>query len=91
MKLVGANAIPLEWNRDQMMEIIRKIELQVNLLAEGRIQGRHFTADSVPTTGDFARGDIIWSSVPSAGGTAGWICVAGGSPGTLKAFGSIAA
>lgn len=47
------------------------------------------TAGAAPTTGEHARGDIRFNISPVAGGTAGWICVAGGTPGTWKAFGAI--
>jgi hypothetical protein len=44
-----------------------------------------------PGAGAWARGDIIWDSAPSAGGTIGWVCVASGNPGTWRAFGNISA
>jgi hypothetical protein len=44
-----------------------------------------------PTTGTWARGDIVYNSEPSAGGTIGWVCVTAGTPGTWKTFGAIAA
>jgi hypothetical protein len=37
----------------------------------------------------YVRGDIIWNSEPAAGGYAGWVCVAAGTPGTWKGFGAI--
>jgi len=51
------------------------------------------TATSVPTTGTWAVGDIVWNSAPTAGGTIGWVCTTGGAPGTFvfKTFGAIAA
>jgi hypothetical protein len=39
--------------------------------------------------GEFAQGEIIFNSAPTAGGKAGWICTTGGTPGTWKAFGVI--
>lgn len=44
---------------------------------------------SPPSTGTWNRGDIIYNSLPNAGGKIGWVCVTGGGPGTWKAFGSI--
>jgi len=35
-------------------------------------------------------GDVMWNASPTAGGTVGWVCVSSGSPGTWKAFGTIA-
>lgn len=50
-----------------------------------------FHGQSAPAAGDgtFRRGDIILSTIPTAGGKAGWICVADGNPGTWKQFGAI--
>lgn len=38
-----------------------------------------------------ARGDVAWNSAASAGGVAGWVCTAAGTPGTWKALGNLAA
>lgn len=46
-------------------------------------------ANSAPTTGSYERGHVVWNTSPAAGGFAGWICVAGGTPGTWKTFGVI--
>ncbi len=46
---------------------------------------------AAPTTGAWLQGDVIQNSVPTAGGSAGWICTTAGSPGTWKSFGTIAA
>lgn len=46
---------------------------------------------AAPTTGAWLQGDVIENSAPAAGGNAGWICTAAGSPGTWKSFGAIAA
>lgn len=52
---------------------------------------RKFFEDSViPATSTWQTGDIVWNLSPSAGGTVGWVCVSGGTPGTWKAFGTIA-
>jgi hypothetical protein len=44
---------------------------------------------SAPTTGTWFRGDIVWDTTPDAAQKIGWVCTAGGSPGTWKAFGAI--
>jgi len=90
MKLSLRQRVPHEYQPAEFQTLLGEVEQQVNLLAEGRLAGRHFTAASIPTVGSFARGDIIWNSAPISGGTVGWICVAAGSPGTLKAWGTIA-
>lgn len=42
-----------------------------------------------PANGTWATNDIVYDWSPSASGKIGWVCVAGGSPGTWKAFGAI--
>jgi len=46
---------------------------------------------AAPTVGTWSVGDIIYNSLPTAGGTIGWVCTTAGTPGTWKAFGNIAA
>lgn len=47
--------------------------------------------NAAPTTDTWARGDIVWNTAPSAGGTPGWVCVTAGTPGTWKAMANVAA
>jgi hypothetical protein len=45
-----------------------------------------------PTTGEYLKGDIIWSSIPAAAGKMGWVCTTGGTAGStavFKQFGTI--
>ena len=51
----------------------------------------HYFNASLPTTGTYEKGDIIWHSNPVASGFVGWICVVRGTPGTWKTFGAISA
>ena len=44
-----------------------------------------------PTAGTWQQGDKVWHSAPAPDGCVGWVCVAGGSPGTWKEFGRISA
>ena len=37
------------------------------------------------------QGDMVFNTSPTAGGSAGWICTTGGTPGTWKTFGAISA
>lgn len=46
---------------------------------------------SVPTTGTYVKGDVVFNNNPSPGGYAGWICTTSGTPGTWKGFGQIEA
>ncbi len=41
----------------------------------------------IPTSGEHVKGDVVWNTSPEAGGAAGWVCVADGSPGIWKPFG----
>jgi hypothetical protein len=44
-----------------------------------------------PTTGTWVAGDIVENTATAAGGTPGWVCTTGGTPGTWKAMASVAA
>jgi hypothetical protein len=51
---------------------------------------RHAAGTAAPASGTWLRGDICWNQNPSAGGTPGWVCTAGGTPGTWKAMSNLA-
>lgn len=77
----GADANETRWARE--------VAAQVNAISEGRIVGAYTARSAVPTTGTWAHGDVVRNSAPAEAGTAGskyvvtgWICVAGGTPGT---------
>ena len=46
---------------------------------------------SIPTTGTWAVGDVVYNSTPTSGGYLGWVCTTAGAPGTFvfKTFGLI--
>lgn len=52
---------------------------------------RHGYAASIPTSGTWTRGDLVYNTAPAAGGYVGWTCTADGTPGTWKGFGLIQA
>ena len=52
---------------------------------------RTTSGSAAPSGGAWARGDICHNTAPSASGNVGWVCVTAGTPGTWKAFGTIAA
>lgn len=65
----------------------------VNLISDGRLQGTNNATTAAPTTGTHQRGDFVRNSQPSELGAApntyviyGWICTAGGTPGTWEAM-----
>ena len=47
-------------------------------------------AVAAPTAGTYTLGQIVWNAEPASSEAAGWICTVAGSPGTWKAFGTIA-
>lgn len=68
--------------------------MQLNLYdfrgtASGNLVSRVFSSFSVPSSGTWQRGDIVFNSQPSAGGFIGWVCTSSGTPGTWKTFGDI--
>lgn len=46
-------------------------------------------ADSIPTSGTWSKGDIVWNTDPKETDYIGWVCVREGTPGEWKAFGYI--
>lgn len=48
------------------------------------------TGNSIPTTGVYRKGDIVWNTDPRPTNYVGWVCVREGSPGEWKPFGQIA-
>jgi hypothetical protein len=76
-----------EYDQAAMIDLLRQIELQGNDLADMRISARDGAVSSVPTAGNYVKGDIVWDSAPAlTSGTVriGWICTASGTPGTFK-------
>ena len=51
----------------------------------------YLNRSSVPTSGRYRVGDIVWNTSPTSGGSIGWVCTVAGSPGTWKTFGAITA
>lgn len=41
-----------------------------------------YAATAAPSSGTYARGDVVLKTNPAAGGVLGWVCVTGGTPGT---------
>lgn len=72
-----------------LSQILPAFAKQVNAVSEGRISGRYNALTAPPATGKYQPGDYIPNSAPEVLGTPGtqyvlkgWICVAGGEPGT---------
>ena len=47
-------------------------------------------SSSIPTSGTWAYGDIVFNSEPAGGGAIGWVCVQAGTPGKWRSFGTVA-
>lgn len=72
------------------------LEYFLNNATNGRMDvsiygARQHYAAAIPTVGYWIRGDIVWNTTPSAGGTPGWVCVTTGTSGTWKAMANLAA
>ena len=70
--------------------VLRQIITQLNNLSDGLISASYSTT-AAPTTGTHTLGDFVKNSTPSElGGVGtkyvitGWICTAGGTPGTWQ-------
>lgn len=48
------------------------------------------TGDSIPTYGQYNKGDIVWNTDPKASSYIGWVCTTPGTPGQWLPFGVIA-
>jgi hypothetical protein len=61
-------------------------------LGDGLSQRREFIVTAVPTSDEYARGDILWDRNPAAAGKSGWRCTTtgvAGSTAVFKLFGAI--
>ena len=88
-KLSSTTRISSGYNRQNVFDILQKIDDQVNGLTEGRITNVYNATTAAPTTGTYQRGDFIRNSEPSELGGAGsmyvvvgFLCLAAGTPGT---------
>ena len=64
----------------------------VDLAIAGPIKVQGHTVqwlDSIPTSGNYIKGDIIYNASPQPSGYVGWVCVRSGSPGEWSEFGLI--
>tara|TARA_B110000503_G_C7128683_1_gene405843 strand:+ start:1240 stop:1659 length:420 start_codon:yes stop_codon:yes gene_type:complete len=55
-----------------------------------KFQGKTFTVgNSIPNTGFYNIGDIVWNDTPKPESNLGWVCIRTGTPGDWRSFGSI--
>lgn len=80
------------FNKDSKMTVRGTASFEMteyrNTIGTGAV--RVSSGTNAPSSGTWLRGDIIFNSSPSATGYIGWVCTAGGTPGTWKGFGIIA-
>ena len=90
-KLNSPPQVQRDYDPGNMISILSQIDTQVNKLAEGKLDGRHYTTTSTPSSSAIpaAVGDIVWNSnvsVLGGGGSQyvilGWVCRTAGTPGT---------
>lgn len=75
--------------RIRITELLRDVAKYVNALAAGSFGAISGKGTAAPTSGTWGQGDYIANSNRTEAGTAGskyvvmgWVCVAGGTPGT---------
>ncbi len=85
-----------EWVRSLQITLpgyLQRVVRQLNLISDGKFDAVNLTSTTAPTTGTASHGDVIRNSNPTEITTDGagkyyvlygWICVAGGTPGTWK-------
>jgi hypothetical protein len=49
------------------------------------------TGDSIPDSGTYQKGDIVWNTEPKPNTYIGWVCTTSGTPGLWRPFGLISA
>lgn len=73
---------------------VNNMASDVDLEVRGSIKfdNKKFSAgESIPTSGSYRKGDIVWSDDPKPTGYIGWVCIKDGTPGEWKPFGNISA
>jgi hypothetical protein len=91
--LGNVNSLPITVKVHGKLGIgVNSIDDRVNFHVAGPIKFNdriHQYSETVPTSGVYYRGDIVWNSQPDLGKSVGWVCVRDGSPGTWLPFGEI--
>lgn len=71
---------------------VRRPDPSISFTVAGAMSfaGRKFiTGDTIPTVGQFTKGDICWNTDPKTSDYVGWVCVMSGTPGQWEPFGAI--
>ena len=85
---------------DARVSVFGQLGIGVNNVSEGtslavagpmKLQDKQFeVGSSMPTSGTYKQGDVVWNENPKPTGYMGWVCVREGTPGEWKPFGQIA-
>lgn len=84
-------------NNESKTQILGKLGINVknpdcDIVTGGpvKFQGKKQEVDSsIPKTGSYEKGDIVWNDDPKPDGYVGWVCIRSGAPGIWKPFGMI--
>ena len=69
---------------------VKNPDCDISTAGPVKFQGkRQEVGDTIPVTGSYNIGDIVWNSTPKPSGHVGWICTKAGTPGVWNAFGQI--
>lgn len=71
---------------------VKNPQTDVSLTTAGpiRMQNKKMeVSNTMPSSGNYRKGDIVWNENPQPTGYVGWVCTRDGTPGVWKAFGQI--
>jgi hypothetical protein len=75
--------------RTRLYDLFKLIAVQLNGISEGSLAATYNAGTAAPTTGTWAKGDVVKNSAPAELGAASsryvithWICTVSGTPGT---------
>lgn len=86
----GLPGAAMQGNFDGYIEI-RKLYISSGFGLPGNYNpepAKEFMVSAVPTWGTWREGDFCRNALPAAGDPLGWLCIAGGTPGTWQAVGA---
>jgi len=99
VKANGAVEIGTKGSSNAKLSVFGKLGVGVNNVSEDvdlsisraiEINGQKvFYTDSIPTSGNFRKGDIAYNTNPQPTGYVGWVCIREGTPGEWRTFGKI--
>ena len=99
IKLKSTNKIEVGTNNETITTFKGKVGIGINnpdvalsVASPIKIQGKKIEfGDTLPDSGIYTMGDLIFNSRPTPTGYVGWVCIKDGTPGAWKPFGAIGA